>query len=121
MSARIKFVFLLFIVVTIFALSPMLSAQELNSGSNDHEVVGVFTEVLKEPGEAVKIEDKQKHQILFIMGILLLVLILATATLGIRMALFGKQLYISHMVCAGATVFLSLAHAVTAIVWFYPF
>ncbi|VAW85985.1 hypothetical protein MNBD_GAMMA16-63 [hydrothermal vent metagenome] len=124
MSISIKSAFLSFIVVVIFALSPTLSAQETQENrvlDSDHSVVGVFADVLKEPGEAVKIEDKQKHQILFIMGVLLFVLILATATLGVRMALFGKQLFIPHMICAGATVFLSLAHAVTAIVWFYPY
>jgi len=123
MSISIKSAFLSFIVVVIFVLSPTLFAQE-NSALNlnsDHDVVGVFTDALEEPGVAVKIEDKQKHQILFIMGVLLFVLILATATLGVRMALFGKQLFIPHMICAGATVFLSLAHAVTAIVWFYPY
>ncbi len=121
MNISIKSAFLSFIVVAIFVLSPALFAQESSSVNSDHEVVGVFADVLQEPGEAVKIEDKQKHQILFIMGVLLLALILATATLGVRMALFGKQLFIPHMICAGGTVFLSLAHAVTAIVWFYPY
>ena len=120
MSVKSSFLlsFLAVVLVVQLVIPSFASAQERTT---DQEVIGAFTEVMQEPGEAVKIEDSQKHQILFYMGILLLVLILATATLGIRMALFGHQLYIPHMICAGATVFLSLAHAVTAVVWFYPF
>jgi hypothetical protein len=58
---------------------------------------------------------------MFAMGIALLLLVIATASLGIAMALYGKQVFVAHMVCAGMSVFLSIAHAVTAIVWFFPF
>lgn len=71
--------------------------------------------------EHVLIETKQKHQILFFMGITLLIFILATAGFGIAMAVFAKQVFVPHMVCAGISVFLAMAHAVTAIVWFFPF
>lgn len=66
-------------------------------------------------------EDAWKHKILFIMGVILLVLIFATAGFGMTMALRGKDFFVQHMLCAGATVFLAVAHAVTSIVWFYPF
>ncbi len=84
-------------------------------------VMRSFTEREQELGEAVKIADKTKHRILFFMGVTLLVLILITAGLGIRMAFYGHQLFIPHMLFAGSSVFLSIAHAVTAIVWFFPF
>ncbi len=72
--------------------------------------------------EAQVLEDqKGQHRILFVMGVLLLVGVLLTAGLGIAMAMFGKQVFVVHMVSAGFTVFLSLAHAVTAMVWFFPF
>lgn len=71
--------------------------------------------------ERIQASQKEKHQILFYMGILLLIGILATAGLGISMALYGKQVFVFHMVCAGFSVFLAVAHAVTAVVWFYPF
>lgn len=65
--------------------------------------------------------QKSQHKILFLMGASLLILILATASLGVAMALFGKEVFVAHMITAGATVFLAIAHAVTAMVWFYPF
>ena len=71
--------------------------------------------------EQVLITQRERHTILFFMGITLLVLILTTASLGLAMALRGKQVFVAHMVCAGLTVFLAVAHAVTSIVWFYPF
>jgi hypothetical protein len=72
-------------------------------------------------GEDVLISDKKKHQVLFIMGIFLLIGIIGAAALGIAMAVFGKQVFVAHMVFAGFSVFLAIAHAVTAIVWFFPF
>lgn len=66
-------------------------------------------------------EQKEKHKILFMMGAALLFLVVSTAVLGVAMALFGKEVFVAHMVTAGATVFLTVAHAVTAMVWFYPF
>ncbi|MDH5693859.1 MAG: hypothetical protein OEZ47_12220 [Gammaproteobacteria bacterium] len=64
---------------------------------------------------------KKQHKILFYMGIALLVLIFITASLGVSMAFFAKQVFVHHMIFAGMTVFLSIAHAVVAVVWFNPF
>src|SRR3569832_1400336 len=47
--------------------------------------------------------------------------ILVTAGLGIAMALFGKEVYLAQMLSAGSSVFLAVAHAVTAVVWSFPF
>src|SRR3569832_199088 len=47
--------------------------------------------------------------------------ILVTAGLGIAMALFGKEVYLAQMLSAGFSVFLAVSHAVTAVVWFFPF
>ena len=66
-------------------------------------------------------EQQGQHEILFIMGVLLLIGVFVTAGLGISMAMFGKQVFLAHMISAGFTVFLSAAHAVTAMVWFFPF
>jgi len=72
-------------------------------------------------GEAVKIDDQRKHTILFIMGVTLLILIIATAGLGISMVLLDKQVFVAHMITAGLTVTLAIAHAVASMVWFFPF
>jgi len=72
-------------------------------------------------GKAVKIGDQRKHTILFIMGVTLLVLIITTAYFGISMVLNGKQLFVPHMIAAGLTVTLAVAHAIVSMVWFFPF
>lgn len=64
---------------------------------------------------------KDKHKILFAMGAALLFLVIATAALGVAMALFGKDVFVAHMITAGLSVFLAIAHAVTAMVWFFPY
>jgi hypothetical protein len=51
----------------------------------------------------------------------LLILILLTAAMGIRMGIYGKDVFVAHMVLAGLTVTLAIAHAIAAIVWFNPF
>jgi len=65
--------------------------------------------------------QKDKHKILFAMGATLLLLVIATAALGVAMALFGKEVFVAHMITAGLTVFLAIAHAVVSMVWFFPY
>jgi hypothetical protein len=67
------------------------------------------------------ISDHRRHQILFAMGALLFIGILTTAGLGIAMGIFGKEVFLAHMISAGLTVFLAAAHAVASMVWFFPF
>ncbi|MDH5300287.1 MAG: hypothetical protein OEW58_02865 [Gammaproteobacteria bacterium] len=66
-------------------------------------------------------ETREQHEVLFIMGVILLVLIFLTAGFGLAMVLSDKKVFVYHMIFAGATVFLSLAHAVAAVVWFFPY
>ncbi len=68
-----------------------------------------------------RIETKTKHQILFLMGISLLVLLLLTGTMGIAMAAFGKDVFVPHMILAGLSMTLAIVHAATSIVWFWPY
>jgi len=68
-----------------------------------------------------RIETKRKHQILFMMGLSLLVLVLLTGGLGVAMVAFGKDVFVPHMICAGLSMSLAVAHAVTASVWFWPY
>ncbi|MBF0282823.1 MAG: hypothetical protein HQM07_09705 [Zetaproteobacteria bacterium] len=68
-----------------------------------------------------KIEMQRKHEILFLMGCTLLILLLLTAGFGIAMVVFGKDVFVGHMIFAGFSLTLSLVHAATAIVWFWPY
>lgn len=119
-----------FILIIIFALmlipnAYIASAAQAVESEAQHEdamsVMADFAAQQAEEGEAVKISDREKHFWLFIMGAALLVLIIVTAVFGIATGVFGKNLFIPHMVTAGLTVTLALAHAVAATVWFNPF
>jgi len=68
-----------------------------------------------------RIETERKHQILFIMGISLLILLLITGSLGVAMVAFDKDVFVAHMIVAGLSLTLAAAHAATAIAWFWPF
>ena len=74
----------------------------------------------KQESNIVEIEDKTKHQIMFYMAVPLLLLLITTVILGIAMAVWGKQVFIAHMICAGLSLTLAIAHAVVGIVWFAP-
>lgn len=71
--------------------------------------------------EQRKISDKRKQQILLWMGAGLLFGLLLTGGLGIAMVVFEKQVFAVHMISAGLTITLAIAHAVTSMVWFWPF
>lgn len=88
-----------------------------------NESADVIKSFTQNSGDLVESFDKtrERHQILFFMGVLLLIFVLLTAGFGLAMAMKGKRVFVPHMICAGVTVFLSIAHAVVAVVWFYPF
>ncbi len=119
--SKISTLFVLLVAVMLSSVSTSVFADDEVDINNAHSVLAPFIEKDVVLGEAVLIEDQQKHEILFYMGVLLLILIVTTAVIGLRMALFGKKLFVQHMISAGFTVFLAFAHAVTAIVWFFPF
>lgn len=98
--------------------SPLYAAQD---DSRDSHVLEAFTQQQEIEGEAVKISDEEKQRILFIMGATLLLLLLSTAGVGVAMGVYGKQVFVVHMVLAALSVTLAIAHSVAAVVWFFPF
>lgn len=68
-----------------------------------------------------RVEDRQKRLVMFMLGVPLLLLLLVTGGLGVAMGIYGKPVFVAHMLCAGLSMTLALAHAVVGIVWFYPF
>lgn len=113
-------------ILCVVALAMLLFSVSSFSDDGDSNKEGVvimeaFNQLSEEERLEAEIAEQTKHIIMFVMGIVLLVAIIATAGMGLGMALYGKPLVVPHMLGAGVTVFLSLAHAVTAIVWFYPF
>lgn len=89
--------------------------------SSDTQVIQAFSEALRENAQRAELTEQRKHSILFLMGIALLISMLATAGFGVAMAIYGKNVFVAHTVFAGVSVTLALAHAVTAVVWFWPF
>jgi len=75
----------------------------------------------QEEGGVLKVPDKRRHEVLFLMGISLIILLLITVGLGISMVMFGKEVFVAHMLFAGLSTTLAIAHAIVAVVWFYPF
>jgi hypothetical protein len=67
------------------------------------------------------VNDKQKHRIMFLLGVPLLFILLTTAALGIAMGVYGKQVFVLHMVFAGLSISLAIVHVIVGLVWFYPF
>jgi len=90
-------------------------------GDDSRQVMEVFNQQAIEDAKSTELSDEKKHKILFFMGLGLLILLCATAYLGVSMVVFNKEVFVPHMITAGLTVTLGLAHAVAAVVWFFPF
>ncbi len=65
--------------------------------------------------------DRTRRWVMFGLGAPLLILLLITGSLGIAMGVYGKPVYLAHMVCAGLSVTLAIVHAIVGLVWFRPF
>lgn len=114
----------LWMVLSIWLVSfeaPVALAEDKPQKGDSVLIMEAFDRNAPRVEDANLLSDHKKHVIMFIMGVPLLILILITGALGIAMALYGKQVFMLHMIFAGLTVTLALAHLVTGLVWFYPF
>jgi len=99
---------------------PFAAAAEKSAASESPtQVIEAFTKSDDQRGE-LDISDHRKQQIMFIMGITLLIFIVTTVSLGVAMVVFAKPVFVAHMVFAGFSLTLAIAHAIVAIVWFFP-
>lgn len=117
---RSKWLWVLLFTSSMFFATGVL-AKEAPAESAGIEVMSAFTSAEVEEGEAVAISDGTKRLVMFFMGVPLLLLLVATTALGVAMGVYGKPVFVAHMVCAGLSVTLAAAHAVVGLVWFYPF
>lgn len=88
---------------------------------SESQVIHEFTSGEEAESEILKIGDQRKRQIMFAMGVPLLLFIVITVSLGIAMGVFGKDVYVAHMIFAGLSLTLALGHAIVGLVWFWPF
>ena len=117
------FIILVFLLFGAVLLQPVFADQkELeDQAQSNTQVIDKFVSQEPEKSSIVTIEEKEKHAIMFYMGVPLLLLLIITGVLGVAMGVYGKQVFVAHMVCAGLSVTLAVAHAVVGVVWFYPF
>jgi len=124
MKAVYFYLVMLFTVLTIGGVSsPVLAATANDASAHDQEqqVIQSFTKKEHVDSDEIKIPDEKKKLIMFFLGVPLLLLIIATVALGVAMGVYGKPVYVAHMICAGLSLTLALAHAVVGVVWFFPF
>jgi hypothetical protein len=110
-----------FLVAAVVARAETAPAEPGGSQRDTMEVIGAFAKGDDVKSEVVAIPDQKKRLIMFLMGVPLLIFILITAGLGVALGVYGKPVYLPHMIFAGLSVTLAIAHAVVGIVWFYPF
>ena len=106
--------------MALYLLSwPAYAAEKAAGGDSSIQVIEAFNKADAERSKH-EISDKRKQQIMFLMGITLLVFIITTVSLGVAMVVFAKPVFVAHMIFAGFSLTLAIAHAIVAIVWFFP-
>lgn len=120
MNIRMNLWLVVALLLSIFA-APVASAAESPQKGDSVQMMEAFEKNSARVEDANILSDHKKHVIMFLLGVPLLILILITGALGIAMAVYGKQVFMLHMIFAGLTVTLALAHLVTGLVWFFPF
>jgi len=101
-----------------------LAASPASQGASmqqDLHAMQQFNRLHQDETGLLKVKQQTQHRILFWMGLGLILFIFMTAGFGLAMVFGGKQVFVWHMLCAGVTITLALAHAVTSIIWFFPY
>ena len=102
-------------------LPPAIAEQATSVKGEDIRIIQSFTQGQGEKSELVQITDQEKRAVMFYMGVPLIILLIITVGLGVAMVIYRKRVFVAHMVFAGLSLTLALAHAVVGTVWFYPF
>ena len=111
---------LLAVALSMMSISSAQAAETSTTGESV-QILQEFNAQHRETEHAKSITDKDKKQVMFILGVLLLVLVLITGGLGIAMGIYGKPVFLPHMVFAGLSMTLAIVHAIAGIVWFFPY
>jgi hypothetical protein len=109
-------------VAVLLGAHPAVPVWAADPGATTNESAQVLQSFEKaQPAQAVDETQRTRHKVMFLLGIPLLILLLITGTLGLATGLFGKQLFVLHMLFAGLSVTLAIVHAIVGLVWFFPF
>ena len=108
-------------VLFIFCAIPTARAVDNDQKGDSAKVMEAF----EKQASQIKIDRpstiQKKHLTMFLLGVPLLILLLITGALGIAMGIYGKQVFMLHMISAGLTITLAFVHAIVGVIWFYPF
>lgn len=96
-------------------------AEVVSQEGESAQILQAFNKQHRDTEHEKSITDKDKQRIMFLLGVSLLTMVLITGGLGIAMGIFGKPVFVAHMVFAGFSMTLAVVHAIVGIVWFYPF
>jgi hypothetical protein len=100
--------------------SPGLAQSAPPATSNGTQILEQFGR--QQPAaRSTSIAEHERQVIMFTIGTVLLVLLISTASVGVAVAVFGKPLFLVHMVLAGLTVTVAIVHVIVGVVWFFPF
>jgi len=121
MSSRLRA--LLAAVLLLPAYLPACLAQDAPPAApNGPQILEEFgRQQPQRPARATTIAEHERQVIMFTIGSVLLVLLIGTASVGIAVAVFGKPLFLLHMILAGLTVTVAIVHVIVGLVWFFPF
>lgn len=96
-------------------------AEEAAREGESAQILQAFNKQHRETEHAKSITDNDKQRIMFLLGVVLITLVMITGGLGIAMGVYGKQVFVAHMVFAALSMTLAVVHAIVGLVWFYPF
>lgn len=96
-------------------------AEDTSQAGDSAQILQAFNRQHRDAEHAKSITDKDKQRIMFLLGVLLITLVLVTGGLGIAMGLYGKPVFVAHMIFAGLSITMAIVHAIVGLVWFYPF
>ena len=100
---------------------PPAHAEDTSQAGDSAQILQAFNRQHRDAEHAKSITDKDKGRIMFLLGVVLVTLVLITGGLGIAMGLYGKPVFVAHMIFAGLSITLAIVHAIVGLVWFYPF
>jgi len=108
-------------LITLLPLSSIARAAEPATEPNSAQIMESFARQAEQAEPKNGVSDKTKRVVMFLLGVPLLIFVLITGALGVAMGVYGKQVFVPHMVFAGLTMTLAVVHAIVGMVWFYPF
>ena len=96
-------------------------AQNSPSPSDSAKILQEFNAQNRTDIREKAIPLKEKQQIMFLLGVAVIILVIITGALGLAMGVFGKPVFVAHMVFAAFSITMAIVHAIVGLVWFYPF